>query len=1357
MRIEEWDKCERFIFTLPKDLETLRIQWRILSKDRQTWRELVSLYKIIADERGLTVDREAMVNAIFSPKGKGGGKGSTNGKGNKGQGNGDKGENGGGSKDKEGGTRKRGGKSKNKNQDDGEKKSDKLCSHCGYRNHVEADCNRKKNGEPSAKDIKAALQRIKDEKSKPGSAAVAQADKAADIFGSLNATIFMASHNDDEFLIDSGASHHIVPNADGLVNVTNLAKPLRFNLAGSSMDIVAHQKGMLGITLSNGKSFGIRNIYIVRQARMRIFSYGLLAEEGWNLDYQGRTFANGPLSLKVVVRNVLPYVSVEGLSKTARPATICHVEAPLPPDVCATLARDQSKLYAEHCRLGHMHPDRIIELAEAGRIKADVAELKSDDFKLMDCQTCNRQKATNLPKGGISARGTKDGEMIHVDLAGPFEPSAAGNTYYLGIVADYTKARQIVPIKLKSEAFSFVIAFVKLLDRQSGVKVKVIRSDQGAEFGGGDNGSLAAKAFYTETGIIHQESPRYTPELNGVAERFNRTIKEMISAMVDGTPLGHKYWDHAGRYACAILNMSAYNDEGMNAWSTLTGRDPTIDNVREFGELVTAMVPSDLRKKSNFEQPRAELGRVIGMPAMASGYLVRFKRTGDQLVCRDIQSATLPLSTPLETPIRMQPAPYVPPAPRTVDDIIRAAPASRQSKLLEQSKDPNTPMGWAAAKARQMAEAHERSGAEPATRITDVGTNPSKEPTPVQGAEVTALSKADTSKTMDNAAAFAALAQHLDLDNDEPKSIKAALASANSKEWHAAIQAELDNLEGKGTWVETSLPKDRKAISCKWVLKRKRDANGAITKYKARLVARGFSQQPGIDFEETYAPVGRLSSLRILLAIVATLDLECEQADVEGAYLNGNLDRPIYMHYPEGMAKSKSSHTCLLLKKTLYGLKQSGREWWLVLGDKLVALGFTRCQSDWGLYVKKDDSDSVSMLVLVYVDNLLACAKTTAECNALFDSISNEWTITRLGEVKDILGMHINRDRAKRTLTISMGGYIDKLGDRFPIAGKVGGKYSPLPTVHVDDAPLLPSVTPYLEIVGSIQWIASSTRPDVAFAASFLGRYNAEPTQAHYELGLRVIRYLVSTRQVGLELGGKFEKGLVAYVDADWAGCLKTRRSTTGYVSYLFGGAINWMSRRQATVAASTMEAEYIAGAEASNDILWLRNLLTELGMNLDLPTVMRIDNQSAIQLASNPSTHARSKHIDIKHHILRERVDKGILELEYIESKKNRADILTKALSGPLHLNHLNGLRLVAIDNEDKDGCINAVIAKVSLRDRIRASNPLKERIDIAPPVSSLAARLSRNKPLLERIGDRIEGSQGKGKKDMKREGSQS
>ena len=191
-------------------------------------------------------------------------------------------------------------------------------------------------------------------------------------------------------------------------------------------------------------------------------------------------------------------------------------------------------------------------------------------------------------------------------------------------------------------------------------------------------------------------------------------------------------------------------------------------------------------------------------------------------------------------------------------------------------------------------------------------------------------------------------------------------------------------------------------------------------------------------------------------------------------------------------------------------------------------------------------------------------------------------------------------------------------------------------------------------------------------------------------------------------------------MDSDWAGCTKTRRSTTGYVSYLFGSAINWTSRRQATVSASTMEAEYIAAAEATQDIRWLRSLLAELGMAVDSPTILRIDNQSAIRLANKPSTHARSKHIDIKHHIIRERVQDGTVELEYIESKKNRADILTKALSSPLHLEHIHGLRLVPVN--DTVGQINAIVAKPTLRERIEAANPLKARIHAA---KTLKARI--------------------------------
>ena len=303
--IEPLDKCERFIFTLPQDLETLRIQWRVMPAISRNWRELVALYKIIADERGLTAKRDTMIAAIFKqPGAKAKGKGEEKGAGRKngrgGKGNGEGNGSGGGGKGGDGGKKKgKGGKGDDKPK----------CTYCNFRNHTEKDCRAKANGDPSFEEIKRAVAKMRNEKNEPASAKVAEASDASRIFGSIssiehvveptikegsaNATILSVSHhNDNEYLIDSGASHHIAPNDDGLVKVVTLDKPLRFNLAGSEMEILAHKKGMLAVTLSNGLSFGIEDIYVVPQARMRIFSYGLLAEAGWTLNYMGRKLHN---------------------------------------------------------------------------------------------------------------------------------------------------------------------------------------------------------------------------------------------------------------------------------------------------------------------------------------------------------------------------------------------------------------------------------------------------------------------------------------------------------------------------------------------------------------------------------------------------------------------------------------------------------------------------------------------------------------------------------------------------------------------------------------------------------------------------------------------------------------------------------------------------------------------------------------------------------------------------------------------------------------------------------------------------------------------------------------------------------
>jgi hypothetical protein len=270
-----------------------------------------------------------------------------------------------------------------------------------------------------------------------------------------------------------------------------------------------------------------------------------------------------------------------------------------------------------------------------------------------------------------------------------------------------------------------------------------------------------------------------------------------------------------------------------------------------------------------------------------------------------------------------------------------------------------------------------------------------------------------------------------------------------------------------------------------------------VVKYKSRLVAQGFSQIPGIDYEETFAPVGRTTSLRLLLTMAATNDLEVRQADVEGAYLNGKLDVELYMKYPEGMTPKKGCDALRLIG-SLYGLKQSGRTWWIELGKGLEALGFKRTESDWGLYYRTKSKDRGPALLLAYVDDIVVAAESSQEIDEVMKGLSLRWRITELGEISTILGMKVSRDRQARKVWLTQPAYIDKIVERFP--GRQPKK-TPLPITKgrqaedegrdgISPIPL----TPYQEIVGCLQWVAGCTRPDISFAASFLARQVARPT-----------------------------------------------------------------------------------------------------------------------------------------------------------------------------------------------------------------------------------------------------------------------
>jgi hypothetical protein len=423
---------------------------------------------------------------------------------------------------------------------------------------------------------------------------------------------------------------------------------------------------------------------------------------------------------------------------------------------------------------------------------------------------------------------------------------------------------------------------------------------------------------------------------------------------------------------------------------------------------------------------------------------------------------------------------------------------------------------------------------------------------------------------------------------------------------------------------------------------------------------RGFTQEEGIDYDETFASVVKPMSYKALFAIGAALGLEIEQMDVKTAFLYGDIDHEIYVEQPHHMTDG-TSRVCKL-RKALYGLKQAPRIWYQTLTNFLRNLGFEPINADLGIFVRSN------MYIAVYVDDLLLVGPSIAEIKKIKRSLRNRFQMTDLGPCSYYLGMSIQRDRQNRVLYLSQEAYIDKVSRQFGISNcapvSTPIETSPLPENSPGYKCPPDQRTKYQRIVGSLMYIMLGTRGDIAYAVSMASRYLANPGPQHMKLARRILRYLKSTKSLRLTYRGHLQM-LKGFTDADWGGCHDTRRSTAGYLFNIGSGAISWQSKRQSVVALSTCEAEFLGQTQATKEAAWLRRPLNELNMSQGkAATIICGDNQGAIALSSNPQYHSRTKHMEIQRKWQGEVQDTGTVELQYVPTTEQIADGFTKPLA---------------------------------------------------------------------------------------------
>ena len=508
-------------------------------------------------------------------------------------------------------------------------------------------------------------------------------------------------------------------------------------------------------------------------------------------------------------------------------------------------------------------------------------------------------------------------------------------------------------------------------------------------------------------------------------------------------------------------------------------------------------------------------------------------------------------------------------------------------------------------------------------------------------------------------------------DEDEPKNVNEAVNSKNSKYWKDAAEYEYQSLLKNNTWELVERPKDKNFITCKWIFKVKRNADGTVNRYNARFVAQGYSQEEGMDYDDTFSPVARYSSIQSLLAIANQLNLEVHQIYVKTAYLNGDLEHEMYKEQPDGYVDKRQKDLICRLRKSLYGLKQSARCWNITMDNFLKASGYVQSNADLCIYFKAENRDGKKeclMLIALYVDDIALATNDNTMLEGEKRLLKEKFEMEDRGEIHYCLGMSIKRDRASKILKINQRAYLENVLKGFHMVDcksvstpmEVGKKFE-----RLKDGEKTTNLKEYQAAIRSLIYAAIATRPDISFAVGALSQFMSNPGIDHFKGVKRIFRYLKGTLDYGLKFEAQDQADVTiqGFADADWGGDITARKSTSGYILQLGNATVSWKIKKQTIVALSSTEAEYVSSCLAVQETVWLRNLLESVGYKQLHPATIYEDNQGAIALSKNAKSHPRTKRIGIKNNYIREAIEKGQVRMEYCPSEVMLADVFTKVL----------------------------------------------------------------------------------------------
>jgi transposase InsO family protein len=1042
------------------------------------------------------------------------------------------------------------------------------------------------------------------------------------IGGKLFINNVVSKIDDNSWIVDTGATHHTCHNLNWFTNYRTIT-PISVTLPNKTVVEACHRGN---VRLSD--TLQIHDVLFLPDFAVNLISVSKLCkEQDCIVNFETNQCV---IQEKKDMRKIGLAEEIDGLyylkaeKKTQKQAKVSSVsvsnkksDSIVPPGILW------------HLRLGHLSHDRMqcmnkmySYISVSGHVACDI------------CQMARQRKLSfSISKNNAHAMF----DLVHADIWGPFSTeSIHGFKYFLTILDDYSRHVWVVMMKNKSEASEKIRSFVYMVENQFEKKVKTVRSDNGPEF--------LMQDFYAKKGILHQKSCVYTPQQNGRVERRHQHILNISRALMFLSKLPKKFWSYAVLHSVFLLNrIPTKLLNNRSSYEVLYGQVPDLSQLKVFGCLSYASTLPVNRHKFD---PRARKCAFLGYKSGMKGYILVDVHNSEVFVSRNVKS--FDLEFPFHS-LSLNPVPNTHIYIGSRHDLSAKLPDSTEVSISDTTSeviseedtlpDEDTDHIDGAIESAPLRKSQRVS--KPPTHLQDYVCQSSAYP-------------------MTNYVSYSQLTpQHqayaLSISHDiEPSSFHQA---SKDSRWLTAMQTELEALNANNTWEFVDLPSGAVAIGNKWVYKIKRHADGSIERFKARLVAQGYTQTEGLDYFETFSPVAKMSTIRVLLALASIHGWHLHQLDVNNAFLHGELHETVYMKVPPGVISPKPGQVCKLLK-SLYGLKQASRQWFEKLTTFLYAQGFTQATSDHTLFIKSTASSFTALLV--YVDDIILAGTSLTIFDELKLALDQTFRIKNLGQLKFFLGIEVAR--SSKGISLCQRKYcLELLADaKLTSCKPASTPLDPSSRLHLDGGSAYHDVAAYRRLVGRLLYL-TTTRPDIAYATQQLSQFMASPTLTHHQAALRVLRYLKRSPGRGLFFPQSSDLQLLGFSDADWGGCIDTRKSISGYCFFIGKSLVSWKSKKQNTISCSSAEAEYRALASATRELQWMCFLLHDLQQSPSRLPVLYCDNQSALHISANPVFHERTKHLDIDCHLVREKLQAGVMRLLPVSSHNQTADFLLR------------------------------------------------------------------------------------------------